>query len=265
MFFTRTKTTLPAAEEALAGRSERPFHLAARHLVLDAPLVTDEVPEGYEAAIFGLGCFWGAEELYWQLPGRLVDVGRLRRWLHRRTRRTRRSARAAPGTPRPSASSSTRPSCPTRELVKRFFEVHDPTQGMRQGNDVGTQYRSAIYATTPGAGEGRPRADRGVRRRAHAPRLRPDHHRDQARRGRRAGVLLCRGLPPAVPREEPQRLPLPLHHGSAVPGRHLTLPRVHDAATMSHEANGGGRHDSCRGWHGGPRRTGDPPPARAGT
>src|SRR3954467_10191488 len=69
MFFSRTKTTIPAPEEALAGRAERPFALASRHLVLDAPMVTDEVPEGFEVAVFGLGCFWGAEEIYWQLPG----------------------------------------------------------------------------------------------------------------------------------------------------------------------------------------------------
>ena len=69
VFFTRAKPTLPAADQALPGRSARPFGLAERHLVLDAPLVTDEVPEGYEVALFGLGCFWGAEEVFWQVPG----------------------------------------------------------------------------------------------------------------------------------------------------------------------------------------------------
>ncbi|MEZ5098125.1 MAG: peptide-methionine (S)-S-oxide reductase [Nocardioides sp.] len=63
------KSTLPTAEQALPGRAERPFAIAERHRVLDAPVVTEQVPEGYEVALFGLGCFWGAEEIYWQLPG----------------------------------------------------------------------------------------------------------------------------------------------------------------------------------------------------
>jgi peptide-methionine (S)-S-oxide reductase len=148
MLFPRSKSTLPAPEEALAGRPERPFHLSSQHLVLDAPLVTTEIPDGFEVAIFGLGCFWGAEELYWQKPGVWsTSVGY-----------------AGGYTPNPSyeevCSGRTGhteavrvvfdPSVVTyAELVKRFFEVHDPAQGMRQGNDVGTQYRSAIYATTP--------------------------------------------------------------------------------------------------------------------
>ncbi len=61
--------TLPTVEEALPGRSAPAFPLPVKHEVLDTPLVTDEVPDGMEVAIFGLGCFWGAEEIYWQMPG----------------------------------------------------------------------------------------------------------------------------------------------------------------------------------------------------
>ncbi|WP_028644944.1 peptide-methionine (S)-S-oxide reductase MsrA [Nocardioides sp. URHA0020] len=147
MFLTR-KAQLVAPEEALAGRSERNFPLAEKHRVLDAPLVTDDVPDGFEVAFFGLGCFWGAEEIYWQLPGVWsTSVGY-----------------AGGTTPHPSydevCSGRTNHTEAVRivfdpstvsfaDLVKTFFEVHDPTQGFRQGNDVGTQYRSAIYFTSP--------------------------------------------------------------------------------------------------------------------
>ena len=67
--FSRTKTTLPTAEEALPGRAAGELEIASQHRVLDAPVVTPTVPEGYEVAVFGLGCFWGAEEIYWQVPG----------------------------------------------------------------------------------------------------------------------------------------------------------------------------------------------------
>ncbi|WP_336624032.1 peptide-methionine (S)-S-oxide reductase MsrA [Nocardioides sp.] len=148
MLFNRHKSTLVTAEEALPGRAERPFLLPERHQVLDAPLVTDEVPEGFEVAIFGLGCFWGAEEVFWRIPGVWsTSVGY-----------------AGGHTPHPTydevCSGRTGHTEAVRvvydpaavsyaDLVRAFYEVHDPTQGMRQGNDQGTQYRSAIYVTTP--------------------------------------------------------------------------------------------------------------------
>lgn len=148
MLFSRKQTALIAPDQTLPGRTERPWHLADRHRVLDAPLVTDAAPEGFEVAVFGLGCFWGAEEIYWQVPGVWsTSVGY-----------------AGGSTPNPSyeevCSGRTNHTEAVRvvfdpaavsfeSLVKTFFEVHDPTQGMRQGNDVGSQYRSAIYWTTP--------------------------------------------------------------------------------------------------------------------
>ncbi|MDP9820617.1 peptide-methionine (S)-S-oxide reductase MsrA [Nocardioides massiliensis] len=146
MLFNRNKSTLPTPEEALPGRTERWFNLRDEHVVLKTPVVTDEtnIPAGFEVAVFGLGCFWGAEEIYWQTPGVWsTSVGY-----------------AGGHTPHPSydevCSGRTGHTeavrvvfDPTRvayaDLVKTFFEVHDPTQGMRQGNDVGTQYRSALY------------------------------------------------------------------------------------------------------------------------
>ena len=150
MLFSRHKLEMPDPEQALPGRAEPWFNLAERHRVLEAPLVTDEsnIPAGYEVAIFGLGCFWGAEEIFWQMPGVWsTSVGY-----------------AGGITPHPSyeevCSGRTGHTEAVRvvydpsrvayaDLVKAFYEFHDPTQGMRQGNDVGTQYRSSIYTFTP--------------------------------------------------------------------------------------------------------------------
>src|SRR3954447_19805910 len=146
MWFSRTKNALPTADEALSGRDRR-IPVPERHFVLGTPLDAP-VPDGFEEIVFGLGCFWGVERIFWETEGvHVTEVGY-----------------AGGFTPNPSyeevCSGHTGHTEAVRivfdpevvayaDLVKTFFEVHDPTQGMRQGNDVGTQYRSAIYWTTP--------------------------------------------------------------------------------------------------------------------
>lgn len=146
MFFKSKPSTIPTAAEALPGR-EVEMVVAPQHFVNDQPL-KGPYPEGAETIYLGLGCFWGAERLFWQLPGVIVTA----------------VGYQGGSTPNPSyeevCSGRTGhteavkvvydPKVITLEtLLKTFWEEHDPTQGMRQGNDVGTQYRSAIYTTTP--------------------------------------------------------------------------------------------------------------------
>ncbi len=147
MFGFGKPSTLPSPDDALPGRPDQPWTLS-QHVVLKTPVVTDEVPDDHEVAVFGLGCFWGAEEIFWQVPGVWsTSVGY-----------------AGGHTPHPTydevCSGRTGHTEAVRivfdpavtsfaDLVKKFFEIHDPTQGMQQGNDVGTQYRSAIYFTSP--------------------------------------------------------------------------------------------------------------------
>ncbi|MGA9520833.1 MAG: peptide-methionine (S)-S-oxide reductase MsrA [Myxococcaceae bacterium] len=141
-FVDSVKTKMPAKEEALPGRAEA-MPVPEKHDVLGTSL--KEIPPGHEVAVFGMGCFWGVERKFWQLPGVYsTSVGY-----------------AGGHTPNPNY----REVCtgltghtevvrvvfdPARvsyeQLLQVFWENHDPTQGMRQGNDVGTQYRSAIYA-----------------------------------------------------------------------------------------------------------------------
>ena len=144
MFMFRKKPEMPSAADALPGRPN-PIPTAARHHVLGRPL-KGPYPEGLETAIFGLGCFWGAERMFWKLGDGIYTTA---------------VGYAAGITPNPTyeevCSGRTGHNevvlvvyDPARisyeKLLKTFWEGHDPTQGMRQGNDSGTQYRSAIYA-----------------------------------------------------------------------------------------------------------------------
>ncbi len=147
MILGRSKTELPTPDKTLPGRETRRFVLPAEHEVLGTPLEGSE-PAGSDVAVVGLGCFWGEEQTFWQVPGVWsTSVGY-----------------AGGVTPHPTyeevCSGRTGHAEVVRivfdpvelsydDLLKVFWEAHDPTQGMRQGNDRGTQYRSIILTTTP--------------------------------------------------------------------------------------------------------------------
>jgi peptide-methionine (S)-S-oxide reductase len=143
---SRKKQAMPGPGEALPGRTAK-MPVTDRHFV-NGHTLTPPFPAGLETAIFGLGCFWGAERVFWQLPGVYTTA----------------VGYAGGATPNPSYEEVCSGGTGHTEavlvvydpkqvsyqtLLKAFWESHDPTQGMRQGNDVGTQYRSAIYWTTP--------------------------------------------------------------------------------------------------------------------
>jgi peptide-methionine (S)-S-oxide reductase len=145
LLFTSRKTRMIDPERALPGRDE-PIRVPERHEVLGTPL-TPPFPEGLERAVFGMGCFWGAERVFWQAEGVYTTA----------------AGYAGGFTPNPTyeevCSAGTGHAevvlvvfdpakTSYEEMLRLFWENHDPTQGMRQGNDVGTQYRSAIYTET---------------------------------------------------------------------------------------------------------------------
>jgi peptide-methionine (S)-S-oxide reductase len=139
------KLKLPSAEEALPGRSTR-MPVPKKHYVNGAPL-EPPFPEGLEQAVFGLGCFWGAERKFWQTPGVYsTSVGYAGGFTPHPTYEEVCSGRTGHTEVVRVVYDPQKVSFET--LLKVFWESHDPTQGMRQGNDVGTQYRSALYWTT---------------------------------------------------------------------------------------------------------------------
>jgi peptide-methionine (S)-S-oxide reductase len=144
MFLFKDKT-IPAAADALPGRAEA-IPVPERHEVLGAPLVPP-FPAGIETIQLGLGCFWGAERVFWKLPGVYTTaVGYAGGHTPNATYREVCSGRTGHTEAVLVAYDPARISL--ERVLKAFWEGHDPTQGMRQGNDGGTQYRSAIYWTT---------------------------------------------------------------------------------------------------------------------
>jgi len=145
VLFQRKQTELPAPEEALPGR-ETPVVPPGRHLVLGTPLAPP-FPEGTEQAIFGMGCFWGAERTFWQASGIYTTaVGYAGGTTANPTYEEVCSGRTGHAEVVLAVFHAEQTSY--EEMLRVFWENHDPTQGMRQGNDVGTQYRSAIYWTS---------------------------------------------------------------------------------------------------------------------
>ena len=147
MFTFRKKLEMPSAATALPGRRD-PIATASHHFVNGRPL-KGPYPEGLETAIFGLGCFWGAERKFWELGDGIYVTA---------------AGYAGGFTPNPTYEEVCTgrtghnevvlvvfdpKKIPYERLLKTFWESHDPTQGMRQGNDTGTQYRSGIYVSSP--------------------------------------------------------------------------------------------------------------------
>jgi peptide-methionine (S)-S-oxide reductase len=141
----RTKTAMVSVDEALPGRTDQTMPVPATHHVNGHPL-EGPWPEGYQTAVFGLGCFWGAEKLFWETPGVYsTAVGYAGGYTPNPTYEEVCSGRTAHSEV---VLVVFDPAVVTYEqLLKEFWEDHDPTQGMRQGNDRGSQYRSVIYTT----------------------------------------------------------------------------------------------------------------------
>src|SRR4249920_2676773 len=146
MRFLSRPASMPSPDRTLPGRAE-PMPIPERHVVIGAPLAPPW-PDGTRTAVFALGCFWGAEKAFWSLPGVIsTAVGYAGGTTPNPTYREACSGMTGHTESVLVAYDPKRISY--EQLLKVFWEEHDPTQGMRQGNDQGTQYRSAIYVDGP--------------------------------------------------------------------------------------------------------------------
>jgi peptide-methionine (S)-S-oxide reductase len=142
MLFTRKQSEMVDADSALPGRAQE-IPVPARHEVLGTPL-KGPFPQGVETAIFGMGCFWGAERIFWEAPGVYTTaVGYAGGFTPNPTYEEVCSGRT--GHTEAVLVAFNVEQASFEDMLKLFWEGHDPTQGMRQGNDAGTQYRSALY------------------------------------------------------------------------------------------------------------------------
>jgi len=170
MFFAKHRTEMPSPEDALPGRSSA-MPVPERHFVNGHP-IAPPFPDGLQTAVFGMGCFWGAERVFWRTPGVWTTaVGYAGGYTPNPTYEEVCSGRTGHAEVVRVVFDPRRVGYGT--LLKVFWESHDPTQGMRQGNDVGTQYRSAIYTY----GDAQRRAAEASREAYAAPLARAGHGR----------------------------------------------------------------------------------------
>ena len=242
--FNKTRT---ADERGRAARAFRGDAGAGRSISSTARRSRAAFPAGLEQAVFGLGCFWGAERKFWQLPGVYTTA----------------VGYAAGHTPNPTY----REVCsgmtghnevvlvvfdPKKmsydELLKTFWESHDPTQGMRQGNDVGTQYRSGIYYFDDAQREAAERSRDAYQAQLQRRRLR---RASRPRSCRRREFYLRRGLPPAVPRQESRRLLRPRRDRRDLPGRRGSALVVPSTVRRCNAVRLAWQRTACRTWHSG--------------
>ena len=213
MFSFRKKVEMPAADEALPGRSAA-IPTAKQHFVNGHPL-KGPYPEGSAMAMFGFGCFWGAERKFWELGNGIyvTAVGYAGGLTPNPTYEEVCSGRTGHNEvvlvvydPKKISYES---------LLKTFWESHDPTQGMRQGNDVGTQYRSGIYTFSPEQRAAAEASKAAYAKALEAERMGPITTEIR----RRPAVLFRRGLSSAISGQEPARLLRSRRHRRELPDR----------------------------------------------